>query len=73
MAGAVVNRSAAVVGVSNLFAVDGDLGASWAGVLPALGDRHVVGYESGPALDAAVGLGFTTLGPLRIWLRTGSD
>ncbi len=70
VAGAVVNRSGSVTGVSNLFAVDGDLDGAWAGVLSAIPDRRVVGYETGPALAAALRLGFTSTGPLRVWLKT---
>lgn len=70
VAGAVVNHTGTVTGVSNLFAVDGDLDAAWAGVLSVLApDRRVVGYETGPALTAATNVGFTHLGPLRVWLR----
>ncbi|MFK8909951.1 hypothetical protein [Streptomyces sp. YS-3] len=73
VAGAVASTSASVVGVSNLFAVDGDLDAAWAGCLGTLA-RHrpgldVVGYESGDDLTAAVRAGFTPVGGLRIWLR----
>jgi hypothetical protein len=70
VAGAVVNRSGPVTGVSNLFAVDGNLDEAWAGVLSALPRRRVVGYESGPALAAARRSGFTPTGPLRVWMRT---
>jgi hypothetical protein len=70
VAGAVVNRSGSVTGVSNLFAVDGNLDEAWAGVLSALPHQRVVGYESGPALAAARRLGFTSTGPLRVWMRT---
>ncbi|MFD3549723.1 hypothetical protein ACFWUW_29780 [Streptomyces sp. NPDC058655] len=77
-AGAVAHRSGSVVGVSNLFAHDdAPVGAVWAGVLTAVAARWpglpVVGYESGDDLDAALRAGFTTLGPLRIWIRTGGD
>lgn len=70
--GASVER-APVVGVSNLFAADGDLDAAWAGCLGTLA-RHrpgldVVGYESGDDLAAAVRAGFTPVGGLRVWLR----
>jgi hypothetical protein len=73
VAGAVVNHSGPVTGVSNLFAVDGDLDGAWAGALSALPDRRVVGYETGLALAAALRLGFTRTGPLRVWLRTTPD
>ncbi|MFD9562942.1 hypothetical protein [Streptomyces sp. NPDC059994] len=73
VAGAVASEGASVVGVSNLFAADGDLDAAWAGCLGTLA-RHrpgldVVGYESGDDLAAAVRAGFTPVGGLRIWLR----
>ena len=70
VAGAVVNRSWPVTGVSNLFTSDGDLDEAWTGVLSALPDRHVVGYETGPPLAAALRLGFTSTGPLRVRLKT---
>ncbi len=70
VAGAVVNRSDAVVGVSNVF---GDVDAAWPLVLEAV-DRlfpglPVVGYEHGDDLDAAVRYGFKPIGPLRVWVR----
>ncbi|MCY0940315.1 hypothetical protein [Streptomyces antarcticus] len=73
VAGAVVNRTGPVVGVSNLFARgDTPVGAAWAGTLAAVAARWpglpVVGYESGDDLDAALRAGFTTLGPLRVWI-----
>jgi len=69
VAGAVVNHTGPIAGVTNLFAVDGDLDAAWAGVLAVLAGRWVVGYETGRALTAATTMGFTRLGPLRVWLR----
>ncbi|WP_435854122.1 hypothetical protein [Streptomyces subrutilus] len=73
VAGAVANRTGPVVGVSNLFAhPDTTAGAAWAGTLTAVAARwpglSVVGYESGDDLDAALRAGFTTLGPLRVWI-----
>lgn len=74
VAGAVLNRAATVVGVSNVFAVDGDLGTAWAGALGSAAQHFpkltVVGYESGPGLKVAAQNGFDPLGPLRIWLRS---
>jgi hypothetical protein len=32
-------------------------------------DRAFVGYERGPALDAAMAAGFDTVGELRVWVR----
>nr|WP_189295887.1 hypothetical protein [Streptomyces cinerochromogenes] len=72
-AGAVASRSDDVVGISNVFAVEGGADRAWPGVLdaahrlfPAL---PVVGYEHGADLEAAVRHGFEAVGPLRVWLR----
>lgn len=71
VAGAVASRSEAVVGVSNLFAVDAE--AAWPGVLAALDGLFpavpVVGYEHGEDLADAVRHGFEPVGPLRVWLH----
>lgn len=70
-AGAVANRSASAIGISNLFASDGDLDRAWAGGLAAIAQHFpnlpLVGYEHGEALDAAVRQGCTPTGRLRIW------
>jgi hypothetical protein len=71
--GAVLNRSATVTGVSNLFAVDGDLDRVWSGLLATLPGMPLVTYEAtGPGLDAAMRHGWTAIGSLRIWLRPGA-
>jgi hypothetical protein len=75
VAGAVLNRSATVVGISNFFADPGVDSASWSGCL-SLADRlfpaaRFVGYESGDGLVAARGSGFDTAGRLRIWILQG--
>jgi hypothetical protein len=73
VAGAVASHSDQVVGISNVFALDGGPDAAWPVVLdavhwlfPAL---PVVGYEHGEHLAAAVCHGFEPVGPLRIWLH----
>jgi hypothetical protein len=77
-AGVIANRSAAVVGVSNLFTAAGtgdawEPGDVWAGAVAAITARFpgapLVGYESGDSLAAAHRAGFTSTGPLRIWWR----
>lgn len=73
VAGAVANRSGEVVGVSNVFAIDGGTDTAWPLVLAAV-DRlfpalPVVGYEHGDDLAAAVRHGFAPIGPLRVWLH----
>lgn len=75
VAGAIANRHADVVGLSNLFAHDdARVDAVWAGALTGIAaiwpDLDVVGYESGDDLDTALRHGFTAIGPLRVWLRT---
>lgn len=75
-AGAIAYPGASVIGISNLFAADDDLDSArrdclrathrlWPGV-------PVVGYEHGDDLAAAERQGFTPVGPLRVWLRTGT-
>ena len=68
-----MSTSPGVVGISNLFHVDGDLDAAWAAALAAIALRlpghPVVGYQRGDALLAALAHGFTAIGPLRVWLR----
>ncbi|GAB3451742.1 hypothetical protein [Actinophytocola sediminis] len=73
VAGAVLSSGSTVVGVSNVFAADGDLDAAWPGVLGLAARHHpglpVVGYEHGDALAAAVRTGFEPIGGLRVWVR----
>ncbi|MFF7408129.1 hypothetical protein [Streptomyces lydicus] len=73
VAGAVASRSDQVIGISNVFALDGGPEAAWPAVLEAVHQLFpalpVVGYEHGDDLAAAVGHGFDAVGPLRIWLH----
>jgi len=77
VAGAILNRSGAAVGVSNLFTTLGDLGDAWPGCLAAVATAFprlpIVGYESGDALVAAHENGFTSIGRLRIWIKEGGE
>jgi hypothetical protein len=69
VAGFVANRAHDCVGVSNTFSREGPIawGPSLATVHRAWPGLPVVGYESGPDLDHALGQGATPLGPLRVW------
>jgi hypothetical protein len=71
--GAVVNRSATVIGLSNVFHRHGDLESVWRGAASAAhtrwGPMPVVGYDSGTALDAAHRAGFGTVGELVVWVK----
>ncbi|WP_188132771.1 hypothetical protein [Streptomyces boluensis] len=73
VAGAVASRSDQVVGISNVFALDGGPDAAWPVVLDAVHwlfpTLPVVGYEHGDDLAAALRHGFEPVGPLRIWLH----
>ncbi|MER5476042.1 hypothetical protein ABT026_03490 [Streptomyces sp. NPDC002734] len=70
-AGAVASRSDHVVGISNVFAVEGGTDRAWPGLLGAVHRLFptlpVVGYAHGADLDAAVRHGFRAIGPLRVW------
>lgn len=72
-AGVIANRSASVVGFSNLFSTSGDTDEVWRGapaaVSAAFPGLPLVGYESGDSLAAARRAGFVSLGPLRVWLK----
>ena len=73
VAGALLNRSRTVVGLSNVFPNPGALAEGWTGLLATVVQLFpglpIVGYESGDSLDAARDYGFTSLGPLRIWTK----
>lgn len=73
VAGAICNRSANAVGISNFFATDGVTAPTRSGCL-ALASSHFatatfVGYESGAELAAAHRDGFEVAGQLRVWIR----
>lgn len=73
--GAVAMRSAQVIGVSNVFARDGDADTAWSLVLDVIHSLFpampVVGYEQGEQVEAAERHGFEALGPLRVWTHAG--
>jgi hypothetical protein len=73
VAGAIANRSSAVIGLSNVFHLGGDLESAWlAGARFAQtrwGAMPVVTYDSGESLAAARAAGFVTVGPLTVWVK----
>jgi hypothetical protein len=73
VAGAIANRTDAVVGISNTFAPAPESGQFLAGcvaeVMAKFPGLPIVGYERGADLDPMLALGFETIGPLRIWLK----
>jgi len=76
-AGAIANRSADVVGLSNLFSLRGDLPSGWpeaAGAAQAeLGSVPVVAYAGGAELVAAHVAGFESMGSVRVWAHAAGD
>jgi hypothetical protein len=75
VAGALLNRSAHVVGLSNVFVTTAAPDDVWPGCLDAITRElpgvPIVGYEPGESLDTALHYGFTALGPLRVWIKPG--
>jgi hypothetical protein len=76
VAGAVANRSAAVIGLSNVFDVAGDLKSAWlsgaAAAAVLWGQMPIVSYDSGASLDAAREAGYRSIGELVVWLKSSS-
>jgi hypothetical protein len=73
VAGVVGNRSASVVGLSNLFVLGADPDQFWAAASDAVSAQFpglpLVGYEHEPSLHAARRAGFVSVGQLRVWLN----
>jgi hypothetical protein len=71
--GAIANRSGAVIGLSNVFDIEGDLESAWRNAASAAqtvwGRMPVVGYDRGDSLDAAHRAGFETVGHLAVWVN----
>ncbi len=71
IAGAIVNRTESVVGLSNVFGPADNAAQIWAGCVAAAIDAFpglpLVGYEGGRDLAVAQALGFEVLEPLRVW------
>jgi hypothetical protein len=72
LAGAILNRSASVIGLSNVFSC-ADLTQAYAGCLAQVANYFpelpIVGYERGQALAAANAQGFRSIGKLVVWLK----
>jgi hypothetical protein len=75
-AGAILNQAGGAIGVSNFFAGPVHTDA-WAACLALTSELFpastVVGYEAGSALEAALDAGFSSVGPLRVWLLQSLD
>jgi len=73
IAGAIGNRAAGAVGLSNVFVPDDAALLYWAGCIAAVSDGFprlpLVGYESGETFAVARTLGFEPVGRLRVWSR----
>lgn len=77
VAGAIANRSASVIGLSNVFATGRDLEAAYRGAVAAAAGiwpgASLVGYESGPPLEAARRAGFDAIGRLVVWWKGSTE
>ncbi|QBD81610.1 hypothetical protein EPA93_38820 [Ktedonosporobacter rubrisoli] len=75
VAGAIANKTTEVVGLSNVFAPEQEAERYWEGLLGQIAIRYpsfpVVGYEDNESLAIATHVGFTILGPLRVWIKEG--
>ena len=73
VAGGIANRSAGVVGLSNVFSPQDISEAVWNALArctsTAFPDAPLVGYEHGTDLQIARGVGFLPIGALRVWYR----
>jgi len=73
VAGAIANRSAGVIGLSNVFDAAGDLVSAWAEAAEVAstlwGDMPTVSFDAGNSLKAALQAGFESIGELVVWLR----
>lgn len=70
--GAVLNRTGAVVGITNFFTEDSNASDNWQGCV-ALANAlfpgtTFLGYESGRMLDLVRTQGFDSVGALRVWV-----
>lgn len=75
VAGAILNRTDSVVGLSNLFVPDKEQVSWWSSCVAAASELFpglpLVGYEHGQELAYAQQCGFVAIGPLRIWIKVG--
>ncbi|MDX8521410.1 hypothetical protein [Mesorhizobium dulcispinae] len=70
-AGCIANRSGQVIGLSNVFATNGEptyRDAARAAANAFAGGRALVGYDRDGGLDDALACGFQVTGPLRVWI-----
>ena len=73
VAGAIVNTSQAVVGISNVFYPKESGTEYWHGILrltrKAFPGQPIVGYEHGDELALAIDAGLRPIGPLSVWVK----
>jgi len=73
VAGAVLNRTGVVVGLSNVFSLDVPLDEVWADLVALSGQQFsscpIVGYARDEDLTAAIATGFEDLAQLTVWLQ----
>lgn len=77
VAGAIANKTMEVVGLSNIFTPEREPARYWEGLLDMIAVQYptlpIVGYEQDESLQTALQVGFTPLGPLRVWIKEKSN
>jgi hypothetical protein len=75
VASAAATFAGGVAGLTDVTALATGLDRAWRSLTAAVQQRFpgvaVVGYESGESLTAALGVGFRSIGLLRVWVRDG--
>jgi len=73
IAGAIASRTGGVVGISNIFLRKKDENELRFQCINEIERTHpnspLVGYESGADLEGMLGLGFESIGPVRVWVK----
>lgn len=73
VAGCILNLTAPVIGLSNTFSLGISRDELWTELRAVSSvvyhDYPIVGYERGEDLEAALRVGFQSIGKLRVWLR----
>ncbi|WP_199614586.1 hypothetical protein [Paenibacillus alkalitolerans] len=74
VSGFIASLGANAVGVSNVYSVENGTEQLWPEIAKIVStvfpDLPLVGYEHGDFLEAALTSGWTSIGPLRVWLKT---
>ncbi|KRE36365.1 hypothetical protein [Paenibacillus sp. Soil724D2] len=74
LSGFITNSSANAVGISNVFSNSNK--SEWSDIVKIVSSYFpgipIVGYENGDSLTSALLSGWTSLGPLRVWIKSNN-